>query len=530
MHRIVVLSVFLFIALMVQAQEFVGVKGLVYHDLNSNGKHEKSEPGIAGVAVSNGSDVVLTDASGAYQLQIPATDGQLFVIKPSAYNYPVNKNNLPQFFYLHKPNGAPKMKFETLQETGPLPESVDFGLLTGCDSEVFSVIVASDPQAYTEEQVSFYETDIVKELKTNTEAVMGFTLGDIVGDRPDLFEAMNAATGKIGLPWFHVPGNHDMNYDAKNQDQADESFELFYGPSTYSFNQGKVHFFVLNDVVYPNTYNDQQYIGGLSEKQFSYLENVLKTIPKENLLVFLMHIPLYNELQWGETFRDEHRSRFFELLKDRPFTFSLSGHTHTQRHYFFDDKQGWLQNNPHHHYTVGTASGDWWSGAPKANGVPVSTMSDGTPNGYNVLSFDGNTYSYEYKAASFDSGFKMRVYGPNIVPANSYFRGEFYVSFFQGNETDTVFFRLNNGAWKKMRYTVEADPFFCAVRYEWDHATVLPAGTRPSNPTPCYHLWKARVPNRLPEGLHEIAIRVKDRYGREYTETFNFEAVKNTSE
>lgn len=166
MHKIVVLSVFLSIGLMVQAQEFVSVKGLVYHDLNSNGKREKSEPGIAGVAVSNGSDVVLTDASGAYQLQIQATDGQLFVIKPSAYNYPVNKNNLPQFFYLHKPNGAPKMKFETLHETGPLPESVDFGLLTGCDSEVFSVIVASDPQAYTEEQVSFYETDIVNELKT----------------------------------------------------------------------------------------------------------------------------------------------------------------------------------------------------------------------------------------------------------------------------------------------------------------------------------------------------------------------------
>ena len=528
MRKIVILLLCLIGSQWLPAQTTVVVKGLVYHDLNSNGKHDKTEPGIVGVPVSNGSDVTQSDAGGRYEIRIPADDGLVFVVRPSAYSYPLNDDMLPQFYYLHKPKGSPALKYEAVAPTGELPASVDFGLLTGCDSEVFSVVISSDPQAYTPEQVTFYQTDIAEELKVSTDAVMGFTLGDIVGDRPDLFPAMNKATALTGLPWHHVLGNHDMNYDATTNQYADESFEKFYGPSTYSFNHGKVHFFVMNNVIYPNTYNDQQYIGGFSDQQFRYLENMLPLIPKDHLLVFLMHIPLYNEAQWGETFRDVHRERFFNLLKDRPYTLSLSGHTHTQAHFFFDGKDGWKQAEPHHHYTVGTASGDWWSGAPKANGVPVSTMRDGTPNGYNILQFDGNTYRYDYKAASFDSAWRMRIYGPKVVPANGYFRGEFYVNFFQGSEQDTVFYQLDGGEWKRMRYVIEEDPHVCGLRYEWDHAEVLPAGTRPSNPSPCYHLWKARMPNRTGEGTHTINIRVADRFGRTYRDSFQFRAVTVT--
>ncbi|KAF0131791.1 MAG: hypothetical protein FD155_315 [Bacteroidetes bacterium] len=526
MRKFVTLLFIALVSLNINAQEVTEVTGIVFHDINSNNKKDRGENGIANVAVSNGTEVVLTNENGSYKLTIKQ-EGMIFVIKPSAYSYPVNSNNLPVFYYLHKPKGSPELNFKGVDPTGELPKSVDFPLLTGCDSEVFSVFVSSDPQAYTIEQVDFYDKDIVTEQKANSGPVLGFTLGDIVGDRPDLMEASNLATGRVGVPWFHVLGNHDMNYDAKIPEHADESFERYYGPSTYSFNQGKVHFFILNNVVYPNTYNDQQYIGGLSDDQFLYIDNILKTVPNEHLLVFLMHIPLYNEAQWGETFRISQRENLFNLLKDRPYTLSLSGHTHTQAHYYFNQDEAWKQEKPHHHYTVGTASGDWWSGAYKENGVPVSTMRDGTPNGYNILNFDGNQYIYDYKAAGKDEKYKMRVYGPKVVPMGRYFRGEFYVNFFQGGEKDSVFYNVNGGEWKKMRYTVEQDPHMCAVRYEWDHATTLPEGSRPSNPSPCYHLWKARVPARLPEGSNTINIKVIDVFGREFFDTYNFEVVKN---
>src|SRR5690606_9490652 len=73
--------------------------GFVYEDLNGNGKKERREKGIEGVAVSNGVQVVQTDAKGRYELPI-GDDQIIFVIKPSDYNVPVDENNLPQFFYI----------------------------------------------------------------------------------------------------------------------------------------------------------------------------------------------------------------------------------------------------------------------------------------------------------------------------------------------------------------------------------------------------------------------------------------------
>src|SRR5690554_3628968 len=100
-------------------------RGLVFEDLNGNGKKERREKGIAGVAVSNGIEVVQTDAKGHYEL--PISDDQIiFVIKPSDYSVPVNENKLPQFYYIHKPAGSPELKFPGVQPTGELPKSVDF--------------------------------------------------------------------------------------------------------------------------------------------------------------------------------------------------------------------------------------------------------------------------------------------------------------------------------------------------------------------------------------------------------------------
>ena len=499
--------------------------GIVFHDLNENGLHDSGEPGISGVAVSNGYDVVLTDQHGRYSLGLD-DDAIIFVIKPGNFNYPVNEFNLPQFYYIHKPAGSPELKYPGVEPTGSFPESVDFPLLTGSNSEEFSILVFSDPQPYALEEINYYDLDIVEELVGNTQHAFGITLGDLVGDKLEFFEPLNRATSRIGLPWFHALGNHDMNFDATAQYHNDETFERIYGPSTYAFNHGKVHFIVLHNVIYPNTYTNWTYTGGLTDNQFTFIENSLKHVPEDHLVVLCMHIPLYIVEEWGETFLNNHRIRLFEILKNRPYTFSMSGHMHTQQHYYFTEKHGWLQEAPHHHYTVGTAGGDWWSGELKGNGVPDATMYDGTPNGYNIIRFSGNKYEYDYKAAGRPDDYKMRIYGPKVVPLNRHFRGELYVNFFQGSEKDTVEFNVNGGEWKPMRYSVEHDPHVSAMRYRWDHAEVLPEGTRPSNPVDCHHLWKARVPTKVELGENVITVRVKDKLGRVFESALNFEAVE----
>lgn len=477
------------------------------------------------MAVSNGADVVLTDQNGNYTLGV-SDDNIIFVIKPGNFNYPVNEYNLPQFYYIHKPMGSPDLEYPGVEPTGYLPESVDFALLAGSGSGEFSILVFSDPQPYTEEQIAYYDIDIVEELADNKVHAFGIILGDIVGDNLNFFRPMNRATARIGSPFFHVLGNHDINFDATEQHHTDETFEQVYGPSTYAFNHGKVHFIVLHNVIYPNTFTNWPYTGGLTDDQFTFIENSLKHVPEDHLVVLCMHIPLYIVEEWGETFLNSHRTRLFKLLKNRPYTFSMSGHMHSQQHYYFTEKQGWMQDLPHHHYTVGTAGGDWWSGKPKANGVPDATMYDGTPNGYNIIHFKGNQYSYDYKVAGKPAEYKMRIYGPKLVPHNQRFRGEFYVSFFQGSEKDAVEFSVNGGEWRHMRYVVEQDPHVSAMRYRWDHADVLPEGVRPSNPVKSYHLWKARVPTNVELGQNVIAVRVKDKLGRVFTDEYRYIAVE----
>ncbi|MDP2237276.1 MAG: calcineurin-like phosphoesterase family protein [Bacteroidales bacterium] len=507
----------------VSAQSLETATGIVFEDLNKNNVFDQGELLIPNVAVSNGTDVVLTDENGRYRISV-GDDAIVFVIKPGNYNYPLTENNLPRFFYNHKPKGSPELKFEGVSPTGPLPASIDFPLLSNGVTDAFSILVFSDPQPYIEEHIQYYERDIVEELLGESEHAFGITLGDLTGDNPDFFEPINKATSRIGLPWFNVIGNHDLNFDATEFKYNDESFESVYGPSHYAFSHGKVHFFVLHNIMFPNTFTDYFYVGGITEQQFNFIENSLQHIPKDNLIVFFMHIPLYNIPEWGTTFLKEHRHRLFDLIKDRPFTFSLSGHMHTQLHHYFGANDGWKQSAEHHHYTVGTASGDWWSGGFKENGVPVSTMSDGSPNGYNILHFKGNTYSWDYKAAGKDANHRMRIYGPKKFQTGKTNRAELYVNFFQGSEKDSVYFQVGGGKWNPMNYILEQDPYVASVRALWDQAEILPEGVRPSGPSVSKHLWKARIPRNLKAGKNTITVKVK--HGeRAFFDTFDFEVV-----
>src|SRR5690606_27300915 len=140
------------------------IQGIVFEDLNNNGIKDRKEKGLEGVAVSNGRDVVLTDQNGNYNLQV-GNDNIIFVIKPSGYKVPVNRNNQPSFYYIHKPQGSPRhFKFAGVQPTGATPKSVDFPLLPGDVEEEFTALVFGDPQPYTLQEVDYFYRGIVEEL------------------------------------------------------------------------------------------------------------------------------------------------------------------------------------------------------------------------------------------------------------------------------------------------------------------------------------------------------------------------------
>jgi hypothetical protein len=525
--RTLTVTFFLVTALLAPASAQNVARGVVYHDANGNGSMDTGEQGLENVAVSNGEDVVLSGENGRYTLPV-GDDTILFVIKPAGYRLPLDDRKRPQFYHIHKSKGSPDLKYPGVSPTGSLPASVDFGLVEVEDSDTFEMLVFGDPQPYTEREVDFFDRDIVDELVGASGFRFGITLGDLVGDDLDLFAPYSSSVARIGIPWFNVYGNHDMNFDASKDRYADETFESVFGPTTYAFSEGRVHFIVVDNVIYPRPGGESGYIGGLTEQQLTFIENDLRHVPKDHLVVLAMHIPLFVP-EWREGdayFRMDDRARLFELLTDFPHTLSLSAHTHVQRHHFFNREDGWKGDRLHHHYNVGTTSGDWWSGTPDQEGIPPSIMRDGTPNGYAILRFDGNRYTIDYRVARADSAHTMNLWGPKVVPQREWFNADLYVNFFSGSDSTTVAYRINGrGPWKTMKRVRGGDPHVAALRYRWDTTDTLPQGKRPNNPVISTHLWKTRVPKNLPEGRHRIDVRVTDMFGRQFFETFRYQVV-----
>src|SRR5690606_19659847 len=198
----------------------------------------------------------------------------------------------------------------------------------------FKVLLFGDPQPYTREEVDFFARGIVKEVEGIEAVEFGLSLGDLVGDDLSLFNPYIEAVQRVGIPWYNLLGNHDLNFDASADSLSDETFEAHFGPANYAFNYGKVHFIILDDVLYPDPRDGKGYWGGFRKDQMEFVKNDLKHVPKDHLIVLAFHIPI-SEPGEGDSFRDEDREQLFELLKDFPHTLSLSAHTHIQRQDIF---------------------------------------------------------------------------------------------------------------------------------------------------------------------------------------------------
>jgi hypothetical protein len=492
------------------------VSGFVYEDVNRNGKKDAREKGIPQVAVSNGTEVTLTDAAGKYRL--PAGDDQIiFAVKPSGYCFPLNEYNSPQGYYIHKPHGSPALRFEGVEPTGALPGQVNFPLYGYDEPEVFTALIFGDTQPYTEEEIGYMRRRTVAEAMAYTQgAVFGITLGDLVGDALNLHQPYREAISLTGLPWYHVLGNHDMNYDVKADSLSDENFERHFGPASYAFNYGKAHFIVLDDVLYPHPQTGSGYWGGLREDQLQFVENDLRHVPSDRLIVVAMHIPLI-DVEEQEAFRNADRLRLCRLLQPYSNVLFLSAHTHFQLQRFLGKEQGIDRLRPIHEYNVGATCGDWYSGVLNKDGIPVSTMRDGTPAGFAFLKVDGNRYVTDYKVFGKPLDYQIGIYNPKVVAAKRSTSAAIYANFFMGSAQDTVEYRIDGAEWTKMNRVEEFDPAYCRYVQDWDYVETLPAGRRPSDPVPCDHLWKGRIATRLPAGIHRIEVRATDMFGRIFT-------------
>lgn len=486
-------------------------RGVVFHDLDGNGQRDQGEPGIAGVAVSNGVEVTKTDAEGRYELSVD-NDNIVFVIKPSDYRFPVDCNNLPLFYYIHKPTGSPTpSKYKGVAPTGPLPTSIDFPLISQPEKTSVSALVFGDPQPYNLTELDLLKRGVISEVEGIKGVDFGISLGDIVGNNLDLIPPYIDAMKDIGVPWHNIMGNHDINTDVKSDSLSDETFEAHFGPSNYAFHEGKAYFLLLDNIIFPDPKRGEGHVGGLREDQFMFLENSLSLVDTNKLIILSFHIPLSES-----TFRKADRERLFGILQPFPHVLMLSAHLHRQQHFFYGIDQGLNRQNPIHEFNVGAPMGNWYSGERNEKGIPDATMTDGTPKGYTFLTINGVEYALDYKVAGQPASYQMTIFNPKVVPHKQKTNFSIYVNFFMGSKDDVVEYRIDGGEWQQMQYVVEHDPSFLYLLHRWDYAEELMPGKRPGPASPSTHLWKTGIPTNFPVGRRVIEVRATDMFGRTF--------------
>ena len=512
------------------------VDGKVFDDLNRNGQADAGEPGIANVRVSNGREVVLTNDQGAYQLEVNG-DSIIFITKPSGYMTPTDAYRLPRFHYLHRPQGSPPgLRYPGIEPTGPLPERIDFALHRQQEPASFEAILFADPQPQTDAELDYIREGVVNEL-IGTGAAFGMTMGDILFDDLSMFPRYNSLIGQIGVPWYNVPGNHELNYYASSDKYSLETFSKWYGPPYYAFEYADAVFVVLDDVRYQGAALTPQsrrangdYDAALGEAQLAWLKAELAHVPKDRLLILAMHIPLLipSDQPERQQYGVEDRQALFDLLTDYPNLYAMAGHTHTTQHVWIGEEHGYRGEQAFHHHVLTTVSGSWWSGPFDGEALPVSMQRDGTPRGYHRMHVDGTDLRVSFKAAGRPESHQMRImleaahHGPQGGYRDSR-PGELYdgrinedqvaaasllVNLFDGGPKSTVRFRVNDGAWMDMRRERTIDPSY--VELAERHEAVIKPWV---DPEPSTHLWIAGLPDGIGPGTHVLSVVATDEFG-----------------
>ncbi|MEL7040986.1 MAG: calcineurin-like phosphoesterase family protein [Pseudomonadota bacterium] len=394
------------------------VSGHVFHDLNQNSRRDAAEPGVEGVAVSNGLDVVLTAADGAYALPERA-DMSVFVIQPEGWRVPTDANQVPQFAYQHKPAGSPKqMRYGGLPKTGPLPAAINFPIIRSAIGDDFSCAVVGDAQVYTNEEISHTRDSFVDDLMDReAEVDCILPVGDVIGDDLDLIPRMAEVMGVVGAPQWWVHGNHDFDFDADLDENSADSWRRLWGPEYYAFEIGKATFIVLDNVVYPCSAEDnvtgtrsfcetdarKRYNGRITAEQMTFVENLLALVPEDRTLIFAHHIPFVSFVDHGtQPHQTDNVMDLYALVGDRK-ALSLSGHTHTIENMAEGDVfEGWerevgVTRLPFRHLITGAVSGGWWNGDFDVHGVPMSLQRQGGPRGWVEMQMTGTDYALNYR-------------------------------------------------------------------------------------------------------------------------------------
>ena len=231
-----------------------------------------------------------TGPDGRYTLPLP-DEATIFVVKPAGFMPPVDPlTRLPRFYRHHQPKGSPRLAqprpSRASRRRGPCRLRSISPSSRQDEPKAFDVVMVTDPQPETEAEVDFIREDLIEAL-AGVDAKFGLTAGDIMFDDLSLYPRLNAIIGTIGLPWWNIGGNHDLNFEAPDRTYSRETYKRFFGPNYYAFFYAQTLFLMLDDVDYLGSdpakpRGSGKYEGRLDEAQLEFVRGVLAETPPDD--------------------------------------------------------------------------------------------------------------------------------------------------------------------------------------------------------------------------------------------------------
>jgi hypothetical protein len=178
------------------------------------------------------------------------------------------------------------------------------------------------------------------------------------------------------------------------------------------------------------------------------------------------------------------------------------------------------QHGVHVHHNVGTSSGTWWKGPLDSRGIPMTTMRDGTPNGYAIATFDGPRMTVRWKAAHHEEDYQMNIFVADSVAADDLAneRGTVMVNVFNGQPGSAVEMRVRgHSEWTSLDHQLRFDPHYVRQQ-QIDQATPMQGTKRLNEPRKSTHIWVGKLPPSLPAGTHLVEVRAEDAYGQVFVD------------
>ena len=378
------------------------VKGMVYADCRP----------LAGVVISDGRNVTVTDENGRYWLASTTEDDIVFMSIPSGYMVDTRKGWEPKFWHA--------LDQEKLAE-GEVQRH-DFGLRS-VNQDNFRLIVFSDThirgmkggEGITEMDSVIFRSMVypkIRSLRTPGQ-VYGLVLGDMIQEyavddyNTGLPEYKKCLRG-LTFPIFHVPGNHDYEgrQDVAITDVEAREAKKYYrdnlGPTYWSMNIGDIHFLMLDGTKMNGLVNGSanHYYSYITPRQMAWIKEDISKVENKSTVVVCCHQPFYmyntGEERGVGSMDKDNRNKVMDLLSGFSEIIILSGHQHYTDSYSFT--RGSAKVNQYVHTAV---TGPFYRSR---------LCRDGSPCGLAVYDFNGNDYRRRLVAYDDKFDFQVRFY------------------------------------------------------------------------------------------------------------------------